>query len=159
MRSGAILLWLAPLVLLIAAVGGKLAEPSRAHSVDGFDTDRANHHVNNLGRRLETPGTGDELQRLSETLNECWQGLNPRCSASPKFNGRRFARAADTSRTSAPRPRWPWRERTDQEYRSALQHVLAESERMTRMLEQLLALVRADSGSETIEMADVDIAE
>jgi signal transduction histidine kinase len=51
------------------------------------------------------------------------------------------------------------RERTDQEYRSALQHVLTESERMTRMLEQLLALVRADSGSETIEMADVDIAE
>jgi len=35
--------------------------------------------------------------------------------------------------------------------RARTQAVLAESERMTRMLEQLLALVRADSGSETIE--------
>jgi len=154
------LLWLAPLVLLIAAVGGNWLSHRALTPVDALTRTARTINVNNLGRRLETPGTGDELQRLSETLNEMLARIESSVQRITEFT----ADASHELRTPVALIRAEaevalGRERTDQEYRSALQHVLTESERMTRMLEQLLALVRADSGSETIEMADVDIAE
>jgi len=154
------LLWLAPLVLLIAAVGGNWLSHRALTPVDALTRTARTINVNNLGRRLETPGTGDELQRLSETLNEMLARIESSVQRITEFT----ADASHELRTPVALIRAEaevalGRQRTDEEYRSALQHVLTESERMTRMLEQLLALVRADSGSETIEMADVDIAE
>ena len=154
------LLWLAPLVLLIAAVGGNWLSHRALTPVDALTRTARTINVNNLGRRLETPGTGDELQRLSETLNEMLARIESSVQRITEFT----ADASHELRTPVALIRAEaevalGRERTDQEYRSALQHVLTESERMTRMLEQLLSLVRADSGAETIQLADVDLAE
>jgi signal transduction histidine kinase len=56
--------------LLIAADGGNWLSHRALTPVDALTHTARTINVNNLGRRLETPGTGDELQRLSETLNE-----------------------------------------------------------------------------------------
>jgi heavy metal sensor kinase len=153
------LLWLAPLVLLIAAVGGNWLSHRALAPVDALTGTARTIHVGNLGRRLDTPNTGDELQRLGETLNEMLARIESTVQRITEFT----ADASHELRTPVALIRAEaevalGRERSDEEYRAALQHVLNESERMTRMLEQLLSLVRADSGSETIAMAQVDLA-
>ena len=152
------LMWLAPLVLLISAVGGNWLSHRALTPVDALTRTARTINVGSLGRRLETPDTGDELQRLSETLNEMLARIESSVQRITEFT----ADASHELRTPVALIRAEaevalGRDRTDQEYRSALQHVLAESERMTRMLEQLLSLVRADSGSETIRRVDLDV--
>jgi len=154
------LLFLAPLVLLISAVGGNWLSHRALTPVDTLTRAARTINLSNLGRRLETPDTGDELQRLSETLNEMLARIESSVQRITEFT----ADASHELRTPVALIRAEaevalGRERTDSEYRSALQHVLSESERMTRMLEQLLALVRADSGTDTMQMADADISQ
>jgi signal transduction histidine kinase len=48
--------------------------------------------------------------------------------------------------------------RGDAEYREALRHVLLEAERTSGLLEELLALARADSGRETLRITPVDLS-
>jgi signal transduction histidine kinase len=43
------------------------------------------------------------------------------------------------------------------EYKESLRHILLEAERTTVLIEQLLALARADSGRETLHMQPVDL--
>jgi signal transduction histidine kinase len=47
-------------------------------------------------------------------------------------------------------------DRTAQEYFEALQEILAESERTSQVVDSLMLLARADSGTETLESADED---
>jgi signal transduction histidine kinase len=51
------------------------------------------------------------------------------------------------------------RSRGEAEYRDALRRILLEAERTTALLEQLLALARADSGREDFAMASLDLRE
>ncbi len=153
------LLLLAPLVLLIAALGGNWLSHRALTPVDALTRTARTINVTNLSRRLETPGTGDELQRLSETLNEMLARIESSVQRITEFT----ADASHELRTPVALIRAEaevalGRNRTDQEYRAALQHVLSESERMTQLLEQLLSLVRADAGSVTLHMAQFDIA-
>jgi len=153
------LLLLAPLVLLVAALGGNWLSHRALTPVDALTRTARTINVTNLGLRLETPDTGDELQRLSETLNEMLARIESSVQRITEFT----ADASHELRTPVALIRAEaevalGRDRTGLEYRSALQHVLSESERMTRMLEQLLSLVRTDSGNETLSMAELDIA-
>jgi signal transduction histidine kinase len=47
--------------------------------------------------------------------------------------------------------------RSDAEYREALAKILAESERVSRLIEQLLLLARADSGSAALQACRTDL--
>ena len=49
------------------------------------------------------------------------------------------------------------RSRGEAEYKESLRHILLEAERTTALIEQLLALARADSGRETLHMQPVDL--
>ena len=153
------LLLLAPLVLLGAALGGNWLSHRALAPVDKLTRTAHTINVTNLSRRLESPGTGDELQRLSDTLNEMLARIESSVRRITEFT----ADASHELRTPVALIRAEAevalsRDRTDEEYRSSLEHVLLESERMTQLLEQLLALVRADSGSETMPMVEFDIA-
>jgi len=144
---------------LIAALGGNWLSHRALSPVDALTRTARTINVTNLSRRLETPDTGDELQRLSETLNQMLGRIESSVQRITEFT----ADASHELRTPVALIRAEaevalGRNRTDDEYRSALQHVLTESERMTRMLEQLLSLVRADSGSEMLHMTEFDIA-
>lgn len=153
------LLLLAPLVLLVAALGGNWLSHRALTPVDALTRAARTINVTNLSRRLETPDTGDELQRLSETLNEMLARIESAVARITEFT----ADASHELRTPVALIRAEAevalsRDRTDQEYRSSLQHVLSESERMTQLLEQLLSLVRADSESETMHMTEFNIS-
>lgn len=65
-----------PVVLLASSAGGYLVSRRALKPVDEISTTARSISIYNLSERLTVPQTGDELQRLSETLNEMLARLN-----------------------------------------------------------------------------------
>src|SRR4029077_4728608 len=92
-----------------------------------------------LSRRLEPLHTGDELQRLSDTLNEILSRIEAAFSRIPQFT----ANASHELRTPVSLIRTEAeialrKSRTPEEYREALLHIQREAETTTLMIEKLL---------------------
>jgi heavy metal sensor kinase len=114
----------------------------------------------NLDSRLEKLNTGDELQRLSDTLNEMLDRIERAFLRVTQFT----ADASHELRTPISLMRTEAelalrKSRGEGEYKDALRHILLEAERTTGLIEELLALARADSGRETLNMHPVDLRE
>jgi len=115
--------------------------------------------VQNLNQRLTVPRTGDELQRLSETLNEMMASLDSAFKKITQFT----ADASHELRTPVALIRTTAelalrKQRSEVDYREALQQIRAESERTTALIENLMTLARADSGVDTLPLVSVDLA-
>ncbi len=146
-RLREVLLWAAPLVLLIGSTGGYWMSRRALAPVDAITRAAQSIGIENLAQRLEVPATGDELQRLSET----WNSMLERLEAAVKRLSQFTADASHELRTPITLIRATAeltlrRERSVQTYREALQQVVDESDRTTRLLEDLLLLARADAG-------------
>ncbi len=154
------LLMFAPIVLLIAAAMGYVLSRRALSPVDRLTKTAQSISGENLRERLETLSTGDELQRLSDTLN----GMLDRIEGGVQRITQFTADASHELRTPIALMRTEAelalrRPRTDAEYRDALQHILLEAERSTFLLEQLLSLARADSGREAISVRPMNLTE
>jgi len=104
--------------------------------------------------------TGDELQRLSDTLNEMLGRIESAFLRVTQFT----ADASHELRTPISLIRTEAeialrKSRTEEEYRDTLFHILTESETTSSMVEKLLSLARADSGREVLEIRPVDLRE
>jgi len=111
-----------------------------------------------LGQRIQSPKTGDELQRLSDTINEMLARLEVSFKRTTNFT----ADASHELRTPISLIRTEAeaalrRSRGEAEYREALRRILLESERTTSLLEELLALARADSGRQPLLIQPIDL--
>lgn len=152
------LLMLAPVLLLAAAGGGYLLSRKALSPVDALTRTARTISGSNLGDRLETLHTGDELQRLSDTLNEMLARIETAFLRITQFT----ADASHELRTPISLIRAEaeialQRLRSDGEYRDALRHILLEAERTSVLVEKLLTMARADSGSEVLEMRQFDL--
>jgi signal transduction histidine kinase len=112
----------------------------------------------NLNSRLQKLETGDELQRLSDTLNEMLDRIESAFLRITEFT----ADASHELRTPVSLIRTEAelalrRSRGEAEYKESLRHILLEAERTTVLIEQLLSLARTDSGRETIQLQPVDL--
>jgi signal transduction histidine kinase len=128
--------------------------------VDQIIEDARSITLQNLSRRLPVPPTKDELQRLAETLNEMMQRLELAFERIRQFT----ADASHELRAPIALIRGTAEvaliERRDgKTYRSALSEILTEAERTTRLIENLLTLARADSGSLQPVLAPIDLSE
>jgi heavy metal sensor kinase len=149
-----------PLVLLLASTGGywlsrrALAPVARVtHMAQAIG-------MHNLTERLPLRGVDDELDRLSETLNGMFARLDDAFRRVAQFS-------ADAShelrtplaiiRTAAEVTRR--RPRTEAEYAAALDRIVAESERTTQLIDDLLMLARADADPNRLVMEPMDLAE
>jgi len=153
------LLMFAPLLLLAAASGGYWLSRKALSPVDVLTQNARKISGSNLSARLEVPRTGDELQRLSDTLNEMLARIE-----------RAFLRVTEFTADASHELRTPIslirteaeialrRSRGDGEYREALRHILLEAERTTSLVEELLSLARADCGRENLNLAPLDIS-
>jgi heavy metal sensor kinase len=152
------LLMLAPLLLLVAgAVGYGLSRRALA-PVDALTRTARTITGGTLSQRLAPLHTGDELQRLSETLNEMLARLEAAFGRVTQFT----ADASHELRTPVSLIRTEAelalrRSRGEEEYREALRRILLESERTTTLIEQLLALARTDSGRELFQIRALDL--
>jgi signal transduction histidine kinase len=152
------LLMLAPLSLLAAASGGYWLSRKALSPVDALTRTARSIGGNNLGDRLETLTTGDELQRLSDTLNEMLARIENAFLRVTQFT----ADASHELRTPISLIRAEAeialrKSRGDAEYREALRHILLEAERTSSLIEELLSLARADSGRESLHLMLLDL--
>jgi heavy metal sensor kinase len=155
---GYLLMFAPPLLLAAACVGFWLSRKALS-PVDKIT--RTAHRINatNLSERLEKLATGDELQRLSDTLNEMLQRIEQAFIRVTQFT----ADASHELRTPISLIRTEAeivlrRSRGDAEYREALRHILLEAERTSGLIEELLSLARADSGRETLRIAPINLS-
>ncbi|MGA9543061.1 MAG: heavy metal sensor histidine kinase [Candidatus Sulfotelmatobacter sp.] len=152
------LLMFAPLLLLAAASGGYWLSRKALSPVDALTRTARGISGSNLGERLEKLTTGDELQRLSDTLNEMLERIESAFLRVSQFT----ADASHELRTPISLIRTEAeialrKSRGDAEYREALRHILLEAERTSSLVEELLCLARADSGREGLHLAPLDL--
>lgn len=153
------LLMFAPLLLLAAAAGGFWLSRRALSPVDALTQAARKISGSNLSDRLEILKTGDELQRLSDTLNEMLTRIENAFLRVTQFT----ADASHELRTPISLIRTEAeialrRSRGEAEYREALRHILLEAERTTTLVEELLSLARADSGRENLQLAPLDLS-
>ncbi|HEV3208131.1 MAG TPA: heavy metal sensor histidine kinase [Terriglobales bacterium] len=154
------LVMFAPLILLAASLVGYWVSAKALSPVDTLTRTARTISGSNLSRRLEPLHTGDELQRLSDTLNEMLSRIETAFLRVTQFT----ADASHELRTPISLIRTEAeialrRSRTEEEYRNALFHILMEAETTTSMVEKLLSLARADSGGEVVKIQCVDLRE
>lgn len=152
------LLILAPLLLLAAATGGYWLSRQALSPVDALSRTARNIGGSNLSDRLEKLTTGDELQRLSDTLNEMLARIEKAFLRVTRFT----ADASHELRTPISLIRAEAeiavrKTRTNEEYREALRHILLEAERTSSLVGELLSLARADSGRENLNLVALDL--
>jgi len=104
------------------------------------------------------PATGDELQRLSET----WNDMLARLESAVKRLSQFTADASHELRTPVALIRTTAeltlrRERSPDTYREALRQVVLESERTSRLVEDLLLLARADAGLPALSLERLEL--
>jgi heavy metal sensor kinase len=152
------LLMFAPLLLLAAAGGGYWLSRKALSPVDALVRTARQISGTNLNSRLQKLDTGDELQRLSDTLNEMLDRIESAFLRITQFT----ADASHELRTPVSLIRTEAelalrRSRAEAEYKESLRHILLEAERTTALIEQLLSLARADSGRESLHLQPVDL--
>jgi two-component system, OmpR family, heavy metal sensor histidine kinase CusS len=157
-RLRGLLFWTAPAVLLIASLGGYWISRRALAPVDAITRAAQTIGIENLSQRLEVPAAGDELQRLSET----WNGMLERLEAAVKRLSQFTADASHELRTPIALIRATAeltlrRERSDETYREALRHIVDESDRTARLIEDLLLLARADAGLPALPLDRVEL--
>jgi two-component system heavy metal sensor histidine kinase CusS len=157
-RLREVLLWAAPLVLLIGSLGGYWMSRRALQPVDAITHAAQSISIENLSQRLEVPAAGDELARLSET----WNNMLARLEGAVKRLSQFTADASHELRTPITLIRATAeltlrRERSPETYREALRHIIDDSDRTTRLIEDLLLLARADAGLPGLPLDRVEL--
>jgi heavy metal sensor kinase len=148
-----------PAGILAAAAGGYWMSRRALAPVDRLAGAALAITASRLDQRLDVPRTGDELQRLAETLNDMLSRLEAAFSETTRFT----ADASHELRTPVSIIRTTAevalrRARGGDEYREALEGILREAERTSTLVQDLLTLTRADAGVDTLRRESVDLA-
>ena len=141
------LMLLIPVVLLVSTIGGWFFARASLHPVDELSRTAQDITASNLSRRLPVKKSNDEIKRLTETLNDMISRLESSFGRIRQFT----ADASHELRTPltiltgelelALRSA-----RTQEEYQEVISSALQETLRMSRVVEDLLLLSRADMG-------------
>jgi two-component system, OmpR family, heavy metal sensor histidine kinase CusS len=154
------LLLLTPAVLLLAAAGGHLMSRTALKPVAALAIEARRINDRNLDTRLPISEANDELSHLSETLNQMLERIDKAFGSVRAFTGN----ASHELRTSISLLRTEievalHRPRPALEYRETLERLQNETQRMTTLIENLMALARADSGAETVKAEVIDVSQ
>jgi heavy metal sensor kinase len=149
-----------PLLLLLASAGGYWLSRRALAPVDQVTREARSISAQSLSSRLVVPRTGDELQRLSETLNGMLERLEQAFRRITQFT----ADASHELRTPVALMRTRAeivlrRSRSEEEYRETLQQILEDLQRTSSLIENLMLLARADSGAEALERTRINMVE
>ncbi len=163
-------LWFSPLVFALSWTGGYALCRRALAPVDAMTRAARSIGAENLGLRLNVPDTGDELQRLSETLNAMIARLEGAFARISEFT----ADAAHELRTplsiilttaelslrhNGPASPGGKADPAEVLYCEALQQIYEEAVRTNILLDNLMTLARADSGEGRLALTPVDLGE
>ncbi len=141
---------LLPIVLLISVILGYIMTAQALKPVVMMTQAAAKMGADDLSIRLGVPPAEDELQELSLTFNKMLDRLEDAISRLRRFT----ADVSHELRTPLSVLRGEAelalrRERSPEEYKTALSSVLGEAKNMSTIVEDLLLLARAESGNVT----------
>jgi heavy metal sensor kinase len=148
-----------PLALALATAVGWLVAGSALRPVERMRAEAAAITASEPGRRLHTPGTGDEVARLGETLNEMLDRLERALERERRF----VDEASHELRTPLANLRTELdlalrRSRSAEELEAALRSAAEDTDRLARLAEDLLVMARADRGRLPVRLEPVDLA-
>jgi heavy metal sensor kinase len=154
-----LLLWsLIPVVIALGCIGGAWLSGRALKPVQDVTNAALAISIENLSGRLPVSATGDEIASLAAVLNSMLARLEAAVTALSQFAGdasHELRTPLAVIRTTAELALR--RERSPEAYRTALQEVASESERMTQLIEDLLALARSDAGAVDMPRAPIDL--
>jgi len=149
-----------PVALAVAIVGGYLLVHRALRPVEQIARKAEQITQHNLSERLPVACTGDELEQLSTSLNHMIGRLEDAVQNSKRF----VADASHELRTPLTLLRGELENlnqdsRLDVETRDMMGSMLEEVERLTKIVEGLVALSRLDAGEAKMEWKQFDLAE
>jgi two-component system, OmpR family, sensor kinase len=159
-RLGVLVAVGAPVLLVTLTLLGWILAGAALRPVERLRAEAAAISTIEPSRRLPVPRTGDELQRLAETLNDMLDRLNEALDRERRF----VDEASHELRTPLGVLRAEVElalkgSRTRAELEAALRSVRQESERLSRLSQDLLVLARSDRGRLPVHRADVDVSD
>jgi heavy metal sensor kinase len=159
-RFRLVLLFSVPVLLLVASAGGYWLSRKAVAPVGEIARAAQSISEHELSKRLPILQTGDELQSLSETLNEMFGRLERAFKRVTQFT----ADASHELRTPIALMRTRTeialrKQRSEADYRETIVRVHQELERTSTLIENLMTLARADSGSEALQVASTNLTE
>jgi signal transduction histidine kinase len=149
-----------PILIAALALLGWLLAGAALRPVERLRAEASALSLAEPSRRLPVPETGDELQRLAETLN----GMLDRVYEALERERRLVDEASHELRTplgvvQAELDLALREPRSREELEAALRSITQETERLRRLTEDLLVLARSDRGRIPVHRADVDLLE
>ena len=154
LRAG--LLLIIPLALLLSGAGGWWLARQALRPLSAMATQARDITERDLGSRLQPANPADELGTFARAFNDLLSRLETALRGQRQFMADAshelrtpvsVARTAAEVTLDAPR-------RTEDDYREALDTVGRQMRRMTRMVDQMLVLARADAGTYRPQPAD-----
>ena len=157
-RFRLILLLATPLMLIASSAGGYWLSARALAPVDQISQAAQQISIENLDDRLAVPPTGDQLQRLSETLNAMLSRLASSVQRMKQFtaDASHELRAPISLMRTTAEVAAQKRDRPADEYLQALDEILEETVRTSQVVESLMLLARTDSGNHFLETAPSD---
>jgi len=158
-RFSTILWFSVPLLLLLACFGGYWISSRALQPVESVRAAAQQISICNLSERLVVPDSGDELQRLSETLNDMLARLGDSVQRISQFtaDASHELRAPVTLiRTTAELA--IQQNRSEADLIEDMKQILAESKRTGRLIDSLLLLARVDSGEAGLDKELTDLS-
>jgi len=148
----------APILLLISSAGGYLVSRKALKPVDRITATARSISIRNLSERLPVSHTGDELERLAETINAMLLRLESAVGQIKQFTAdasHELRGPLSFTRTVAEVAlRNP---HVGAESRRAFEDIVGESAKASELLEGMLTLARADANSFDATLERVDL--
>ena len=152
--------WSVVIVIALGLIGGFFITRRVLRRVDAMTETTRIIMDGDLGGRLPVTGSGDELDRLAENLNQMLARIEALMRGLKEVSDniahdlktpltRLRNRAEEALRTA----------RSDPEYRAALEATIEESDGLIRTFNALLLIARAESGQARQDMQEFDAAE
>jgi signal transduction histidine kinase len=149
-----------PAAIALACLAGWVVAGWALHPMERIREQASAITASGLDRRLSIPPARDQLRRLAETLNDMLERLDRSLARERAF----LERASHELRTPLAALRAELdlalrRPRSTAELGAALRSVSQETDRLTRLAEDLLVLARADDGRLPLHRVDVALAD
>ena len=153
------LLLIIPAGVLFAGLAGWWMARSALKPVQALTAGAREVNISRLDRRLPLRGTGDELDRLADTFNQVFERLEAAVEQMRQFTDS----ISHELRTPLTALRGEaevtlLRARSAEDYRQVLVSQLEEFDKLTRMINELLILARAEAGEIRLEKKPTDLA-